>query len=371
MAAEIAPLLIPWGVGQAYAGVKAAVSLAAVMPTFYKAVEGLLLGDSKDYSKEWSTAAENYMAKFSAQSTSDEATGKIFSYEGMTQMVSDIFSQIYEQRAAASLSQIITKTKGLKFDAKQQEYLNRINKDLIDNVLTGKIDKDKAIELSKRAMEKIPELASFKNAQSKLAKSLSLGYMALTSTGEIYGEALESGYDRRTAGFASLAAAGGQYAIMMNNRLGDWFLDETTGYNQHVNRALINKTVKNYLKEVDEGFKTFRASPTKGKEALGVTFKKMQNSIKDIFSNPTVLGEELMKNAFIEGVEEVTEEVVLDATKGMVDVMSYLGLTAKKGSFNTVENVFSAQGAERYLASLLGGLLGGAMFEFHRTKLEP
>jgi hypothetical protein len=44
--------------------------------------------------------------------------------------------------------------------------------------------------------------------------------MALTSTGQIYGEALDAGYDRRVAGFASLAAAAGQYGIMMNNAMG-------------------------------------------------------------------------------------------------------------------------------------------------------
>ena len=40
----------------------------------------------------------------------------------------------------------------------------------------------------------------------------------------------------------------------------------------------------------------------------------------------------MFKNAMIEGVEEVTEQAVLDATKGIVDVMSYLGLTKKQGS---------------------------------------
>ena len=57
-----------------------------------------------------------------------------------------------------------------------------------------------------------------------MSKAFSLGYMALTSTGDIYEEALKSGYDRRTAGFSSLLAASGQYGIMMNNRMATWFL---------------------------------------------------------------------------------------------------------------------------------------------------
>jgi hypothetical protein len=80
--------------------------------------------------------------------------------------------------------------------------------------------------------------------QSKLAKQLSLGYMALTQSSEVYQQGLEAGYDRRAAGITSLLAMGGQYALMMNNKLGDWFLDKTTGYvkndlNKEIRKALM------------------------------------------------------------------------------------------------------------------------------------
>ena len=45
LAAEIA-VFIP-GVGTYYGGVRAAVGLASALPTFYKAIEGLLLGDEE------------------------------------------------------------------------------------------------------------------------------------------------------------------------------------------------------------------------------------------------------------------------------------------------------------------------------------
>jgi hypothetical protein len=45
--------------------------------------------------------------------------------------------------------------------------------------------------------------------------------MALTTTGEVYGDAIAGGYSRRTAGVATLLAAGGQYGIMMNNPMGN------------------------------------------------------------------------------------------------------------------------------------------------------
>jgi hypothetical protein len=63
--------------------------------------------------------------------------------------------------------------------------------------------------------------------------------------------------------------------------------------------------------------------------------------------------------------------MVLDATKGVVDTMSYLGLTAKKGSLGGWETAFSKEGLETYLANFIGGVLGGGMFEFHRSKIAP
>lgn len=45
LAAEIAPFLIP-GVNTVYGGFKMALGLATVLPTFYKAIEGIFLGDT-------------------------------------------------------------------------------------------------------------------------------------------------------------------------------------------------------------------------------------------------------------------------------------------------------------------------------------
>ena len=61
----------------------------------------------------------------------------------------------------------------------------------------------------------------------------------------------------------------------------------------------------------------------------------------------------------------------MDATKGMIDTMSYLGMTKKKGSFGGWQNVFSEKGAQTYLANLVGGVIGGGLFEFQNTKIEP
>lgn len=369
LAIEIAPFFIP-GVNTVYGGLKAALGLSSILPTFYKAFEGILAGDKKTSLSDVATSAENYMAKFNQISVSDKAQESFFNYEQIAQMTGDIFSQIYEQRAAATLSHLIMKPSLNKISGKNAELLKKVDMELAQSAMAGKIDIKDFEKLRNLAIKKIPELDSVIKTQSKLAKSLSLGYMALTQSADIYGQAIQGGYNRRTAGFAALGAAAGQYGIMMNNRMGDWFLDKTTGYSLETNKALMRKSILPLLDEVEEGFTIVGKDVVSGKAKLSQVFSKMKGSIENTFLTPSVIGEAMWKNALVEGVEEVTEQVVLDATKGIIDTMSYLGLTDKKGSFGGWGNVFSEQGLENYLANFVGGLLGGAMFEFQRSKLD-
>lgn len=369
-AAEIAPLVIP-GVGTYYAGVRTAVAMASVLPTFYKAIEGAFIGDEETSMTKGATQLENWMSKFTTGSTSDEGGQSMLSFEQMASQVSSIFSQIYEQRAAASLSKMIMGGDKMVDEATERLAKN-INSKLFEDALKGKIKMEDIGDLSKAAMSKIPELESVMKRQSQLSKSLSLGYMALTSTSDIYGQALQGGYDRRTAGFAALASMAGQYTIMMNNRMGDWFLDKTTGYSVDVNRALISKTVTPWLAEVEQGFAAIaKGEAVAGKKMLGNTFQKIRKSMYNFFTSPPALGEAMWKNSMVEGVEEVTEQMVLDTTKGIVDALSYFGVTKNQGSFGGWDTVFSKEGMQNYLANFLGGVVGGAMFEFHREVMEP
>jgi hypothetical protein len=238
-------------------------------------------------------------------------------------------------------------------------------------MLEGKINPDEFTELTTLAQSKIPELKSIQEAQSGISKAISLGYMSLTSSAAVYGEALEAGYDKRTAGFAALAATAGNYGIMNYNKMGDWFLDQTTGYNRNVNSALIKKSVNGYLEDIQKAVEAYKGDAIEGKTKLAGIFGKIKDSIHEIFTSPSVVGESILKNSLIQGSEMVAIQAVSDATKGMIDTMSYLGMTKKKGSFNTIDNVFSEKGYQAYLSTLVGGIIGGAVFEFNRTKIEP
>ena len=368
LAAQIAPYLIP-GFNVYYGGVSAAIGLSSVLPTFYKSFEGLLLGENKSGLTDAATAAEGYMAKFKTQSFSDESQGTMFNYEQMGQMVTSVFSQIYEQRAAASLSKVFTNSSALKLSKEGEEIAKGIDNELLQGVLSGKVDIKDIGMLKQSAMSKIPEMAEFLKKQSAMSKALNLGYMALTTSADTYGAAIEGGYDRRTAGFATLAVAAGQYGIMMNNRMGDWFLDKSTGYSIENNKALMKKSISEYLEPIKNAFA--ESNKIEGKTKLAGIFKNFKNTIEDTFMSPSVLGENLWKHSIVEGVEEVSEQLVQDATKGIVDTMSYLGFTEKQGSFGGTDVIFSKSGLENYVANLVGGMIGGPMFEFNSAFIEP
>ena len=257
------------------------------------------------------------MAKYNATSFSDSANASMWNYEQLGNMASSVFSQIYEQRAAASLSKLFYKVNDTKY---AEKLTNIAESELAKGVISGTITGKNAAEIGRAAVEKIPELAKIGIKRSNLAKSLSLGYMALTSTSDMYNSAIEGGFDRRTAGLSALIAAGAQYSLMMNNKMGDWFLDKTTGYNTETSRFAIKKVITEHLGEFEKNIQLMDINKQVGKKGLANVVSKVKGSIKNIFTEPLAssdLGEGLFKNAVIEGVEEVTEEATSDAVKGI------------------------------------------------------
>lgn len=370
-AASVAPFLIPQ-VAVPYGAIRAGISLASVLPTFYKSLEGLIMGDTITPLNKTATIFENYMAKFNTDSYSDEAQGSFFNAEQMSGMVGMVFSQIYEQRAAASLSKYLMNTNKMEAEIakKYGSTIQKIQQEAIQELGKGKLDPSDFAKIQKAVNAKVPELQSLYKKQSELSKSLSLSYMALTSTSDVYGDALEAGYNRRTAGFASIASASALYALMMNNAMGDWFLDKTTGYSLTSNRVAMQKALAPYLEEAQKTFKAVDVSTSVKRSKIAELMGKVKNKFEDILLTPSELGENLWKHSLVEAIEETSEEVVQDMVKGVVDTVSYLGLTKKEGSFGGWSNAFSAQGLERYLASFIGGAMGGALFEFNHSHLS-
>jgi hypothetical protein len=381
---EIAPFLIP-GVQSFYGAYKMAMGLSYVLPTFYKAIEGILTGDTSagNETPMWKAmnSTQGYLAKYNQRSTSDEAAGSLLNYEQLTGIVSDIYSQIYEQRAAANLSKLFYKEKEL-------DYINTLNKTAQDQLKVLSVVDDMSkitrteenyAKIAQRAASKIGELSEVTKKRSALAKDLNLAYMAMTQSADMYGEALAGGYDRRTAGAAALMGAAGQFALMRNNPLGDWFLDNAVGYNnEKAGMIKAFKGLRTKIREnhpgIQEAMTTMASNKVAGKTKLSSIFTNIKSNFKGFLDEANTMdgiGGNIARNSMVEGIEEVSEQAVLDMSKGVIDFLSYTGLTGKEGSFGGFDVVFSKTGFENYLANLVGGVVGGAMFETERSIISP
>ncbi len=376
-AATIVPYLIP-GVREVWGGITAAVAMGTVLPTFGKMLEGIAVGDKETAFTKAMSAQENFFNKFNS-SHSDEAQKSIINSETMLETVGDIFGQLYQMRAAASLSKLFQKSMTKAEKDASKKFAEKFGSEFAKASMTSKdfsnnIDEWKA--LYNQLLQATPEMKAVVDKTSKLSKSLSLGYMALTSSADVYSDAIQGGYDRRMAGLAGLLATAGQYALMMNNRMGDWFLDATVGYQEGVSRNAIRQALKPYYKQINEATKKL-GQPIGADQKVSILSKLYNNIFKQGGKKLVDLikygGESVWQRATIEGVEEVTEEAVMDATKGIFDALSYFGIgkNSDTASFGGWSHTFSSEGAQRYLMNFLGGAIGGALFDVQGRYIEP
>lgn len=326
------PYLIPQVRG-VMGAVAATVNLVSVMPTFYKALEGIITGDERTSATKGATSVENWFKKFD-NSFSKHGREHFFSYESMMSQLGDVFGQLYQQRAAYDLAKRV-----LKYDP-----------------------------------SKFKNIAEYEAAIKKLTKTgqaMSIGYMALTSTANIYGEALNAGYDRRTAGLAAIASALASFGIMNYNEtargIGTWFTKAVTG-EENLRYPVLSVARKNFERARKIVNDNLKPNSTQVKAFLGDFWADVKYNAQGIFSQT---GESIWRGLLNEAAEEVSEEVIQDAVKGIVDTLSYLGFTEKKGSFGGWDNVFSKEGAMRYLQTAVAGGLGGGLFALQQFKIEP
>jgi len=190
MLATIAPYMIPqfnvfWG------GAVAATQLATVMPTFAKMLEGIAIGDNETAFTKKMNTLENYWKRFDT-SYSDDAQDSNWGYQKMATLIGDIFGQLYQMRAMSSLSFL----KGADVARKNQaafrkfaenfgaEYQAAVNAGTVESGIEG------MAKFWQTIAQDVPEIKAAIESQSKLAKNLSLGYMALTSSADVYQDAI-------------------------------------------------------------------------------------------------------------------------------------------------------------------------------------
>lgn len=380
---SVAPMAFLGPIGASiYGGAYVIREMAKAMPMLYQ-ISTSLLGNTND-SKLLNNIA-GWGNKLTG-GTSEYAKQNTFSFENFGNLISDVALQWGQQKVIAnSISKLGNSGKNIMNAAEgkamyefQNQARNIINKaereevgqDVILNLLqyTGvrsvpelegviKSGAWKNTYIGQAALKKyLPEAEKAYAKRVKFGQDMSLVYMAIISNTDVYESALEHGASKKEAAMLALGSTVGMFSVDKYLGLGEMFFDDPEAVARREFKSVLRKesedlvnNIKNLATTPGDTKKSYLDIFKSGVKAAQNAVNKYQGKIKD--RSLTLLGKSLG-----EGLEEVSEELVTDITKSLYEVAADFGYTSTKdiGAWDNAK--------ERYLMSLFGGAIGGAMF---------
>lgn len=322
---EIAPLLIP-GVGEVYGTIGAITNLVGVMPTLAKAVNGIIGNDNHNSFGQSMTTIENWFGRFN-ETKSDKGNENFWNIENIGNILSSSARQLYQQKSIANLTRLIS-------------------------------------------------FGDDATRASKWGQAVSLGYLALTSSNDVYSDFKQAGASDRAAGIGMLAVTAALYEMMNQNYFREQLFKGT-----FMDESEAPAVIKSWIDENGIKFENLAAEQATKEENLTL-FNSIWNWVKNIYSKGSTkypwIGRAMQPNlnpawktstrilnrAANEGVEETMEEVSSDLVKALFTGMDALGIPVTTEDVNKLDFGFTPEEIiKRYAATFIGGALGGATFE--------
>lgn len=226
-AVTLTPYLIP-GVRNVMGVLGIVSGLTSIMPTLGKAINGLFGGDNNGSFGKNMTVAENWFQKFAPTQSDKGQRDGFWSLESIADILTSSASQLYSQKTLGEL------TYGI------QKAVNMGNKNL--------------------------------------ARELSLGFMAITSSDQVYSDFKEAGASDQAAGIGMLASIGTLYGLMHADYFREWLfkggvLDESEAPG----------IIKNLRKELsDPYYATLLGKESLTKEEAKVLYNASSNKLKNL-----------------------------------------------------------------------------------------
>lgn len=327
--AQLAPFLIP-GVNTVAGAIGAFVGLASVAPTLTKAINNMTI--SADTSGL--TKAENFFAKFAPTQSDKGRQAGIISVEGIADVLSSSASQLYSQKVLGRLTYALGRGLGATENA------------------------------------------------AELGRKLSLGYMAITSSKDVYSDFKAAGASDAAAGIGMLATIGATYGLMNTDYFREWLFKGTV-LDESETIDVLNNLRKDAFKN-GQIFVGDQIINTADKEANKALYNKVADAITKAWtkleSSPltgraaktTASGLEKARGTIgnyiarglNEGIEETMEEGTADMVKALFAGANALGIPVKDKNVQELNFGFTPDDiVSRYGQAFLGGFMGGAVFE--------
>ena len=357
---SIAPLLIPY-VNTVYGLITGGALLSEALATFGKAgVEAL----DSDYSsnKIWQgfNKYTGYMNRFE-RSLSDKGSESMLNFEQAANLVLDVASQLWQQRAIAQIPSYLKLDKQSTSAIKKlraqygEQYLKKFGKTLDQAIKDGDTtalnwEVGKMIESNYKHIQKM----------QKRAEDLSKLYMVLTQTEGVYDTFKENNFDSVSTAIGLLAVGYGFHRLFKTS-LGDIALkglglDDLARQTKNITKQVIDdsKSAFESIAKTSSGTVSQQVAKSKIQE-FGTKFAE---KFKTLLNNSDGIGANMLK----EGLEEVSEEFLQDSvmigTHYIGKALNALGLKKTTDSYNFL----NTNPLERYFMSAIGGAVGGGLF---------
>ena len=364
--ALVGTMFLPY-VGPWVAGISIATQLYGLLGTLGKMA-------TMNSSNPTFSAMEGWAKSVSRQNASTEyAQSHTWCLENMINLVGDVMGQLREQRfifqkipaIVKGAPQVNATNEAARIAELQQKHRALLTTELAAMEKAG-APKNLLLDFSKvleaRAVSAAQaEMDSFVKDFNKLGEVISRGYMTAITVGDTYGEAKHAGASDLDATLLTLGYAIGEYQLLKTG-LGRWNIPETrldTYRNQAIAKALF--TAKQSTDDV------IQTTTKEGKkEYVRRLINAGKNAFNDIWTANKANGQAAtLTSAAGEGIEEVSEELLADFSKGCYDVVKWLqgdetrlnafGYDFSKGQWDASEI------RDRYLMSLVGGAIGGGL----------
>lgn len=370
--ALVGTMFLPY-VGPVVVGASVATQLAGLMGTLGKMFTGSenpVFSELEGFAKSWNR--QTGKTEYAQENT--------WCTENFVSLIGDVMGQLKEQRFFFEKIPAIFKGKYAGSEKSYNKLLEEYKKADLKSI-TSKISKIEQVE-GRQAAQKAAsalmetnviraqaELDSWIKGYNKIGEIFSKGYMTAITVGDTYGEAKAAGADDIDATILTLGYAAGEYAIL-NTGIGEWILPELRADRYKY------KAIARALRGI-ESEKQLLLNKSSLEKIPGETkkewFNKLFNIGKNIAKSEYVNGSRTLKASLAagigEGIEEVSEELLADVSKGIFNTVKWL-----RGNDDIRLDSFGFRwddkgnrewsGKElfdRYGMSLVGGFVGGGL----------
>lgn len=356
-AVTIAPMLIA-PIAPYYIGLGVAYETAKLTNQAIQLGASLLLGESP----EWVNSVEGYLAKYEL-SPSKSYSKSQWNWTNIINLLGDVFKQLAEQRwigtqgvswlrkmATGKNQQELIEAERLRVLKKYQDE----SEELIQKIkLEGDLQSVKKLQQlrytsqieANRAAEKLSTV------YNKFNSNLATIYMTGITAADSFNQAKVDGLSDRQAALYTIGYSAAEFALLKTD-IGQWVLPEAK-FDKYKLKTTIEKSAPNI--KIDDKVKTQLVSQAikqnKAKALITKGFKQaiINNRVGKGLANYAI------GNALSEGVEETTEELLVDLSKQMYNIAA--DVFGSENKLTAWDNMF-----DRYSMSFVGGVIGGGLF---------